>query len=255
MLIFLAVKTNSSLAKPKKRRLIQAADLEKNQSSEDEIRPLKLKKLRQRSSSPDIVRVKEEEIHPKDITTKENLNKTRYIPNKKIHDIPPNVIDINNHPYHSPIHTPPPEQWTKQKHDATRYSPLYTVRINFNCPLKYHVVDLQVCLFLGFSSLDEFYKTYSNQLSSKKTIHEEGKVRLWSTLKHMIREEKTTFVSRHLHFIPLDDAVDLIKKYYSHLSQSLLTITLDIGYEEMYSNLPPKIAMKMRKYGYKHSSN
>lgn len=219
-----------------------------------------MKKLRQRSSSPEIVSVKEEEILLKDITMKENLNKTRYIPNKKNHDnIPSKVID-NNHPYHSPIHTPPPEQWTKQKQDATRYSPLYTVQISINSPLKYYVVDLQVCLFLGISSLDKFWKTYSNQLTSKKIIHQEGKVRLWSTLKHMIREEKSTFVSRQLYFISLDEVVELIKKDYNHLSQSLLTITLDIGYEEIdnnkkYCNLPPKIAMKMRKCGYQHYSN
>ncbi|KAG2205093.1 hypothetical protein INT47_002187 [Mucor saturninus] len=252
------VKSNQT-QKPKKRRLIQAADLEKNQSVEDEIKPVKLKKLRQRSSSPELVKVKEEEIHPKDITSKENLNKTRYIPNKKSHDIPSKVID-HNHPYHSPIHTPPPEQWTKQKHDGTRYySPLYTVRINFNSPLTYYVVDLQVCLFLGFTNLDDFYKAYPFS-NKKKRIHDEGKIRLWSTLKHMIREEKTTFVSRQLHFIPLDDVLDLIKKDYNHLSQSLLTITLDIGYEEIdinkkYCNLPPKIAMKMRKCGYQHYSN
>lgn len=310
------VQSNSSntvtVTTTKKRRLVQAASLEKNKYSDDEVqmrtttkkkkakvvavedeeeeeeeeevvvkRSTKLKKLRQRSCSPELIAVKLEEedvIQKPNIITKEN--KSNSIPTKKnyttITTNYDNIPSIDNHhhhqhhqqqqqhPYHSPIHTPPPEQWTKQKQSTTtQYSPLYTVQITSNTSsssLLYYVVDLQVCLYLGLSNLDDFWKQYHPQFSLKKPIHQEGKARLWSTLKHMIHEDKSKFIARQLSFITLDDVVTLIKRDYKHLSQSLLTITLDIGYDEIennkkYCNLPPKIAMKMRKCGYQHYSS
>ncbi|KAI8078591.1 hypothetical protein BDF21DRAFT_420879 [Thamnidium elegans] len=188
---------------------------------------------------------------------KENLNKnSNYIPNKKnytttsIYDNIPSIDNNHHHPYHSPIHTPPPEQWSKQK--AINYSPIYTVQINSNA--LYYVVDLQVSLYLGLS-LAEFYNRYNDQLSTKKAIHQEAKIRLWSTLKHMIQQDKSNFISSQLYFITLDDVLSIMKQDYNHLFQGLLTISLDIGYDEIennkkYCNLPAKIAMKMKKCGY-----
>ncbi|GAA5803111.1 hypothetical protein HPULCUR_008586 [Helicostylum pulchrum] len=254
-------KSTTSIATTKKRRLVQAATLEKNKCTDEQgpVTITKLKKLRQRSCSPDLVPVK---LESKNIIMKEkeNLNdkNSNYIPTKKtytntsIYDNIPSIDNNNNnhHPYHSPIHTPPPEQWSKQK--ATSYSPIYTVQINSNA--LYYVVDLQVSLYLGLS-LAEFYNRYNGQLFTKKPIQQEAKIRLWPTLKQMIQQDKSDFISNQLHFITLDDVLAIMKQDYRQLGEGLLTVALDIGYDEIennkkYCNLPAKIAMKMKKCGY-----
>lgn len=219
----------------------------------------KLKKLRQRSCSPDLVPVK---LERKNIIMKEKENfndkNSNNIPNKKtytstsIYDNIPSIDNTKHHPYHSPIHTPPPEQWSRQK--ATNYSPIYTVQINSNA--LYYVVDLQVSLYLGLS-LAEFYNRYNDQLSTKKPIQQEAKIRLWSTLKQMVQQDKSDFISSQLHFIALDDVLAITKQDYRHLGEGLFTVALDIGYDEIennkkYCNLPAKIAMKMKKRSYQH---
>lgn len=218
----------------------EKSDEENKEEEEEEIipKPLKLKKLRQRSSSPELVPVKLEE------DSKENINK---IPTKKTNlTKAPKVIDHNQvvyQPCHSPIHTPPPEQWTKQK-------PLYTIQPKET--LKNYVVDIQVSLLLGFHHVDDFWKLYS--ALDKKLIHATVKSKLWPTFKIMLNEEKSIFLSRSLYFINLEDVMILLKKDYPRLLDSLITIHLDVGYEEIVKkpcSLPPKIAMKMKKCGYK----
>ncbi|KAI8334078.1 ankyrin repeat-containing domain protein [Choanephora cucurbitarum] len=241
----------------KKRRLIQAADLVKNKLTDDE---------KEEQSTPDetcsdtqLVTVKlesdiddvvpslkkrkglgQKELQKDDIT--KSSPSQRYIPSKK------NLYTI---PLHSPIHTPPPDHWNATPKDL--YSPLYTVQM-FNAPNSdYYVIDLQVSLFLGMP-LDEFWSTYP--YLNRKIIHAEGKTRLWCTLKQIIHEEKESFVARTLYFVALDDVLHLIKRDFNHLSANLITITLDIGYSDesavvrKHYNLPPKIAMKMKKCGY-----
>lgn len=279
MLIEVTIPNGESQPSPiatKKRRLIRAVDLESNHSSnneedeeEEEVivkRPSRLKKLRQRSSSPELVTVKLEE----EGDTKENIQK---IPSKKNYpnvprvitapksiDTAPKVIDHNqiyHHHRHSPIHTPPPELWTKQKQNAKIYSPMYTIQPKEST--KNYVVDLQVSLFLGFHNLDDFWKLYSTHttlFSSKKFIHANIKLKLWPTFKTMLSEEKSTFLSRHLQFIDLADVVQLMKQDYHHLLDNFITINLDVDYEDIVAlkkqcSLPPKIAMKMKKCGYK----
>lgn len=225
--------SNGFLVKPlaKKRRLKQAADLERTLEEEEDEYPLHL--------SQSLKRKKYEKIKIEDDEDEIEIKQEQLIiPTKKSysHDIPPML--------HSPIHTPPPDNWNSK----SCYSPLYTVQ-HSSSQQDYYVIDLQVSLFLGIS-LDEFWSTYS--YLNRKAIHTEGKIRLWSTLKQMIHEDKEAFVNRQLYFISLDDVLTLIKRDFNHLSANLLTITLDIGYEDETprKKLPPKIAMKMRKCGY-----
>ncbi|KAL0139532.1 ankyrin repeat-containing domain protein [Mucor lusitanicus] len=156
---------------------------------------------------------------------------------------------------HSPIHTPPPENWGKER--ECNYTPLYTVQANPQSSV-YYLVDLQVSLFLGLS-LEEFWSSYSYLTLKRTPVHSESKARLWPTLNSMIRQDKAVFIESSLYFIPFDDIVDIIKRDFSQLSDKILTITLDIGHspepqepqKKKLCSLPPKIAMKMKKCGYK----
>jgi hypothetical protein len=109
------------------------------------------------------------------------------------------------------------------------------------------VIDLQVSLYLGIS-LEAFWSEYIHLC--RKAIHTQGKIRLWSTLKAMVQEPKEVFIQRQLYFISFNDVLVLIKRDFNHLSANLLTITLDIGYDEA-PKLPPKIAHKLKKFSKK----
>ncbi|KAI8384032.1 ankyrin repeat-containing domain protein [Blakeslea trispora] len=256
----------------KKRRLIQAADLIKNKLTDDDeqlptdeacsdsqlvavklesdvedVVPSIKRKKSHKNNSDDSKHDMEKGELQKQSTTRSSPNavQQRYIPCKK------SIYNSMVPPLHSPIHTPPPDHWNVTNKDF--YSPLYTVQM-FNAPNSdYYVIDLQVSLLLGIP-LDKFWLTYP--YLNRKIIHTEGKARLWCTLKQIIHEEKEQFVSRTLYFIALDDVLHLIKRDFNHLSANLITITLDIGYSDesvlvrKHYNLPPKIAMKMKKCGY-----
>jgi hypothetical protein len=131
--------------------------------------------------------------------------------------------------------------------------PLYTIQLASD----FFVLDLQISLLLGIST-HQFTKQYPHLHRQLVSIKE--KERLWSPLSTMIctddtkkDQERQKFLDMDLHFIRLDHVVSIIKDDYSHLSESLITITLDIGYtnEESKQNikLPPKFAMKMKKCG------
>ncbi|KAJ1913805.1 hypothetical protein H4219_005055 [Mycoemilia scoparia] len=51
-------------------------------------------------------------------------------------------------------------------------------------------------------------------------------------LRKMTNQEKARFMKLDLYFVQLDQVVEIVKDYYPHLSHSLMTITLDIGYHE-----------------------
>ncbi|KAI7854071.1 hypothetical protein BDC45DRAFT_140003 [Circinella umbellata] len=123
--------------------------------------------------------------------------------------------------------------------DAMRYLPLYTVQLFEESSKKYSffVVDTQVSMLLGLST-EAFWKQYPNLLRRLVTTKE--KDRLWSPLSSMIcnnnmdmkEKEKRRFSDSSMYFVLLEQVVSLIKKDYSYLSQSLITITLDIGYKD-----------------------
>ncbi|GAA5815946.1 hypothetical protein MFLAVUS_009465 [Mucor flavus] len=164
---------------------------------------------------------------------------------------------------HTPIPTPPPERWQQKVvkkeedlypsiHCASRYLPLYTIQISEH----FFVVDLQVSLLLGIST-HQLAKQYPNL--DKRQIQSKEKERLWSPLSTMITQnnklkeaEKQKFLETDIYFVRLDQVVSMIKDDYSHLSESLITITLDIGYTTSQIKLPPKFAMKMRKFDQKN---
>ena len=196
---------------------------------------------------------------------------------------------------HTPIPTPPPERWqhkivkkeddeirfinhthhTKPQqvlypsvHCASRFLPLYTIQLlDEGHQNQFYVVDLQVSLLLGISTY-QLSKQYPHL--HRRQIQCKEKERLWSPLSTMIcpnnekEVEKQKFLKTDIYFVRLDQVVSMIKADYSHLSESLITITLDIGYTSLpppspsipdtpmnKSNvkLPPKFAMKMRKCG------
>jgi hypothetical protein len=197
---------------------------------------------------------------------------------------------------HTPIPTPPPERWQQKLvkkeeeeeelypsiHGASRYLPLYTIQLLNDQSHHFYVVDLQISLLLGISTYQltkQYPHLHRRQISSKE------KERLWSPLSSMLctsaikkpqskESEKKRFLETDIYFVRLDQVVSMIKDDYSHLSESLITITLDIGYSptstinpnpDITNNnviinnnssnnkqtvkLPPKFAMKMRKCG------
>ena len=136
--------------------------------------------------------------------------------------------------------------------DAMRYLPLYTVQLFEESSKKYSffVVDTQVSMLLGLST-ETFWKRYPDLLRRLVTTKE--KDRLWSPFSSMIcnnnmdmkEKEKRRFSDSSMYFVLLEQVVSLIKRDYSYLSQSLITITLDIGYKDEKTNttiaspLPP----------------
>lgn len=269
-------KTASNHAKPhtKKRRLIQAADLEKSPSlapdeekdeEEEELDDIPLPRRRRkhsRNSDSDLVEVKQEPgVHGREALARSLP--LRYAPpsKKNLFNVSTGSlltqpdIPVEQQQLHSPIHTPPPDNWSKER--ECNYTPLYTVQANPQSSV-YYLVDLQASLFLGLS-LEEFWSSYSYLTLKRKPIHPDSKARLWPTLNSMIHQDKSVFVASQLYFVPFDDIVGIIKKDFSQLSDKILTITLDIDHatetqepqKKKLCSLPPKIAMKMKKCGYK----
>ncbi|KAG0173096.1 hypothetical protein DFQ28_001043 [Apophysomyces sp. BC1034] len=190
----------------------------------------------------------------------------------------------------TPIPTPPPENWPsgikkERKKDgstsefpqpvleeAMRYLPLYTVQLMENDEPTIFVVDLQVSLLLGMP-MEIMWTNYAFLV--RRLVSANQKQRLWSPMASMLyahqagESEKRAFLESTLHFVRLDQIVALIKTHYNHLSQCMITTTIDMGYQEndaehspFFSNttpflksrstghsLPPKIAMKMKKCG------
>ncbi|KAI9487310.1 MAG: ankyrin repeat-containing domain protein [Benjaminiella poitrasii] len=230
----------------------------------------------------------------------QHLPKKSFIPYLVKTEIPPDGP-------HTPIPTPPPERWQQKIikkeeddiklynnqteklypsiHCASRYLPLYTIQLLNDHPSShFFVVDLQISLLLGITT-HQLTKQYPHL--QRRLISSKEKERLWSPLSSMIcsqydqrqhypswsafkENEKQKFLNTDIYFVRLDQIVSMIKDDYSHLSESLITITLDIGYTASSSvchsnsskvhmnvedkkqqaiKLPPKFAMKMRKCG------
>ncbi|KAF7732115.1 hypothetical protein EC973_006370 [Apophysomyces ossiformis] len=193
----------------------------------------------------------------------------------------------------TPIPTPPPDNWTggmkvpiKKEtservtsplpkpvlEEASRYLPLYTVQLMENDEPVFFVVDLQVSLLLGIP-MEVMWTNYS--FLARRVVNVNQKKRLWSPLASMLypqqarENEKQAFLETRLHFVRLDQVVALIKAQYNHLSQCMITTTIDMGYQDSDAerspsfstttpflksrpssqHLPPKIAMKMKKCG------
>ncbi|KAG1057190.1 hypothetical protein G6F43_000969 [Rhizopus delemar] len=209
-------KSHNSVPKrpTKKRRLIQAADLEKSHSSDEDSTKIKIEK--------------EDESEPV---------KSKHIPDKK------NIRSIKERRHvdpHSPIPTPPPEPWIKQREDFKSPSLLYSIQLpNSN----FYVIDIQVCLFLGINTAREFWTMYPHL--SKLSITSEQKRKLWRPLKPLlVEEELETFLAKDLYFVHFEDVINLIKSDYNYLSQSLITVTLDMDYQ--LKKLPPKVDWKTK---------
>ncbi|KAF9922950.1 hypothetical protein FBU30_006911 [Linnemannia zychae] len=130
---------------------------------------------------------------------------------------------------------------------------------------QFGVLDRQVQLLLGLTGLGSLYSRYPHL--HRRLVTEREKDRLWSPLSSMVSErcaaavklnyevlpvecqfsswstattammrlkehEKQKFLSCELYFIRLDEVIDLIRKDYPQLEESMMTITLDIGYDE-----------------------
>lgn len=271
--------------KPKKRKLVLAANLKTCKQPESPTSP----------------------IGGFDLNAKAHARQLsgQHLPKKSLK---PHLVRIEVPPDgpHTPIPTPPPERWQQKLvkkeedeprllnsseelypsiHCASRYLPLYTIQL-LNDQNHFYVVDLQICLLLGITAYQltkQYPHLHRRQISSKE------KERLWSPLSSMLctstgrkpqskESEKKRFLETDVYFVRLDQVVSVIKNDYSHLSESLITITLDIGYtptSTVYPNpdinnnnliinnsnsnsnssskqtvkLPPKFAMKMRKCG------
>ncbi|KAM3581448.1 hypothetical protein VKS41_006274 [Umbelopsis sp. WA50703] len=231
------------------------------------------------------------------------------------------VKKIKQEPEDPPVPSSKKEAWPSLSH-ALQYLPLYTVHLQETKPFHeraFYVVDVQVRLLLGIKNLFEQYPHLE-----KRMVNEREKERLWSPLAFMVSErcaqavkptgtarkedmdvkmeknyssadiartkeqEKQRFLQTELFFVRLDQIISIIKKDYSHLSNNLITITLDIGYsqgsdgpQEKLSHtanvsttqteeespttplpikrpafgLPAKFAMKMQKCGLGHRRN
>lgn len=234
--------TNLSIdIKPKKRKLVLAADLQSCKQPESPTSPI---------GGFDMTTAK---AHARQLSG-QHLPKKSLKPHLVKTEVPPDGP-------HTPIPTPPPERWQQKLvkkeedlypsiHCASRYLPLYTIQLLDH----FFVVDLQVSLLLGIST-HQLLKQYPHL--DRRQIQSKEKERLWSPLSTMITQnnklketEKQKFLDTDIYFVRLDQVISIIKDDYSHLSKSIITITLDIGYTSSPPvKLPPKFAMKMRKCG------
>ncbi|KAK4515701.1 uncharacterized protein ATC70_010654 [Mucor velutinosus] len=236
--------------KPKKRKLVLAANLETSKQPESPTSPIgtfdmSAKKAHARQLSGQ---------HLPKKSLKSHLVKN---------EVPPDGP-------HTPIPTPPPEHWQKvvkkeeedsirlsnsealypSIHCASRYLPLYTIQLLTEQQSNlFFVVDLQISLLLGISI---FQLTRQYPHLQRRQISNIEKKRLWSPLSSMIcnssnssnsegnrlnkNSEKQKFLATDIYFVRLDQIVSIIKEDYSHLSESLITITLDIGYTPSLSS-------------------
>ena len=265
-LLFLTKKLtcdSTTICLPKKRRLVKAAGLEtrlddSNKTDKkwtDEAKNANAKTME--DAQPVVIDVK-----------KEPTREVNGHPNRN----PPAWPYAAELPTRTPIPTPPPESWhlsgkgelkkeddvSRTSDDPLRYLPLYTVQLlDQSC----HIVDLQVSMLVGIST-EELQHRYPRLWKRPITITE--KERLWCHLAPMlcsddsqVKSKRDEFLEMTLYFIRLDEAVTLIKADYNHLSEKLITITLDIGYQEecREKQLPPKLAMKMKKWGINHPTS
>lgn len=265
---------NHKEVKPKKRKLVLAADLEPCKQPESPTSPV--------GGFPDMTTAK---AHARQLSG-QHLPKKSLKPHLVKTEMPPDGP-------HTPIPTPPPERWQQKFvkkeddlnttevlypsiHCASRFLPLYTIQLLDGLSHQFFVVDLQVSLLLGITT-HQLSKQYPHL--HRRQVQSKEKERLWSPLSTMIcnhhekEVEKRKFLDTDIYFVRLDQVVSMIKDDYSHLSESLITITLDIGYtpacppppppppppaqQDILSTsnkpsgvkLPPKFAMKMRKCG------
>ncbi|CEP14920.1 hypothetical protein [Parasitella parasitica] len=273
-------------AKPKKRKLVLAANLEMCKQPESPTSPVGTFDMSAKA-------------HARQLSG-QHLPKKSLKPHLVKNEVPPDGP-------HTPIPTPPPEHWQKvvkkeeedsirlsnsealypSIHCASRYLPLYTIQLLNDQNNHFFVVDLQISLLLGIST---FQLTRQYPHLHRRQISNIEKERLWSPLSSMICSnarhsnkdgEKQKFLATEVYYVRLDQIVSIIKEDYSHLSESLITITLDIGYTPTAATtvapiinnvnhlttatttinrqsvkLPPKFAMKMKKCGMlKHDKN
>ncbi|KAF9100850.1 hypothetical protein BGX27_000227 [Mortierella sp. AM989] len=128
----------------------------------------------------------------------------------------------------------------------------------------FSVVDRQVQLLLGLTQ-EALYKRYPHL--RRRLINKREKARLWSPLSSMVSDrcaaavklnfevlpvecqfssptnaatamsrlkehEKQKFLGCELYFIQLEEVIDVIQRDYAHLNDSMMTITVDIGYDD-----------------------
>jgi hypothetical protein len=193
--------------------------------------------------------------------------KTSPVPRKQSAESPSEAMDlkkVKKEIEEVTIPMPKKKFWPSLSH-AIQYLPLYTVQLQeIGSPKEeraLYVVDLQVRLLLGINNLFQQYPQLERRL-----VTEREKERLWSPLAFMVSEkcaqavktgntgkdkedfnvkvekgsatdiartkkqEKKRFLQTELYFIRLEQTISIIKSDYSHLSNNLITITLDIGY-------------------------
>lgn len=197
---------------------------------------------------------------------RKTLSNSKYTPVSASHGrtVPETEVKkIKQEPEDPPVPATKKEAWPSLSH-ALQYLPLYTVHLQETKPFHeraFYVVDVQVRLLLGIKNLFEQYPHLE-----KRMVNEREKERLWSPLAFMVSErcaqavkpagtarkedmdvkleknyssadivrtkeqEKQRFLQTELYFVKLDQIISIIKKDYSHLSNNLITITLDIGY-------------------------
>ncbi|KAF9957497.1 hypothetical protein BGZ72_001779 [Mortierella alpina] len=154
--------------------------------------------------------------------------------------------------------------------DAQRYLPLYTVQHSddsagtASSTLSSCVVDRQVQLLLGIKQ-GSLFSRYPHLHRRLVTTRE--KTRLWSPLSSMVSDrcaaavklnfevlpaecqfsswstattamsrlkehEKQKFLGCELYFVRLEEILDVIRQDYGQLNESMMTIMLDIGYDD-----------------------
>ncbi|KAJ2964770.1 hypothetical protein NQZ79_g332 [Umbelopsis isabellina] len=206
---------------------------------------------------------------------RKTLSNSKYTPVSGSHsrNVPETEVKkIKQEPEDTPVPSTKKEAWPSLSH-ALQYLPLYTVHLQETKPFHeraFYVADVQVRLLLGIKNLFEQYPHLE-----KRIVNEREKERLWSPLAFMVSErcaqavkpagiarkedldvkmeknyssadivrtkeqEKQRFLQTELFFVRLDQIISIIKKDYSHLSNNLITITLDIGYSPS-SDAPPQ---------------
>jgi hypothetical protein len=152
---------------------------------------------------------------------------------------------------HSPPEKPPRKKRQRNtlssKDIETLKSTLYMVSIPLgDNPSTLFVVDLQVQLVLDMTLPEEGLISLYPYLYRRQVTKPE-KERLWKHFRRILEPlieisvgkvgpdqkiGKKDFLKLVMNFVKMDEIIDLIKDKYSNLSSNLITIELDLGYNE-----------------------
>ncbi|KAF9913060.1 hypothetical protein EC991_005928 [Linnemannia zychae] len=200
--------------------------------------------------------------------TEETAKEPKVVQAVKVESPPPATRSLQDAQRYLPLYTVQLANETDQDDStAATGTGLSTTDSSQQQQQQFCVVDRQVQLLLGLTGPGSLYSRYPHLYRRLVTPRE--KDRLWSPLSSMVSDrcaaavklnyevlpvecqfsswstattamsrlkehEKQKFLSCDLYFIRLDEVTELIRQDFPQLDESMMTITLDIGYDEEF---------------------